>query len=132
MVRLFIIILLYIVILISFTLYWGDNFVDYTLYKGDESTLFVKVSVGLNYLMLVLTAIMHRKINLMFLFISPLLNTIIAFILGLIFLLSSGISGIPRHTFYVFTPLFIISSLLSLFVYYRRFRTSTNSYGNKQ
>ena len=122
--RLYGIVLFYVMIITAFTVYWGSYFDEYFHYKGDESTFFVKILVGVNYLLLVLAMTTYRKISLLFLGLSPLLNALVAFVLAIFVLLGGSISGIPKHTFYVFAPVFILSSLMSLFLYYRRFKTT--------
>jgi hypothetical protein len=110
--RLKVVFLLYCLITVCFTLYYSENFTDFTKFKGDEYFYYFGFITGISYLFIILTHVIVAKINLANLLFMPLVILLLGIVVGMAFFLSTTLDGTPRQTFYVHSSIHILLSYL--------------------
>lgn len=112
--------IIYAIIMISFAFYWGNNFSEFTHYKGDESEVTFLFVTGLTYLLILLFHFTIRKLNILILLFIPIIIAVASFVLGLIFLLITGINGTPAAIIHTYVIIYLLITLLIVILFRKK------------
>ena len=112
--------LVYCVLMIGLAFYWGNNWQKYEQYKGDYFEYCLDFVFLLIYLFSILFYISIRKVNLLLLFLMPLIITILSVILGFAIECLFGIDDFPTHEIVVFTLTYMAIAVLWFFLLAKR------------
>ena len=98
---------IYILVACSLTIYHAYNFTDYTNIKGDEIFDYIKYLLWASILFQVPIWAITKKLNWEKVFLATIGKTVLSSILGLLIIVASGLSGIPRHLIFVYGACFM-------------------------
>ena len=101
----------------AFTVYWAENFLKYTTYKGDEFFALVEYLLPAACIFYVLAVFPFKKINFLVALAIPVVACFGATIIGALFLLVAGIDGIPRNYIVAYGLLYAILTILAPFMF---------------
>lgn len=120
--------LLYCLTTVCFTLYYSENFTDFTRFKGDEYAYYFAFIIGISYFFLFLIYAFAAKINLANLLFIPVVILFLGLVLGVAIFLLTGLNGTPRQTFYLHTLIHVVlSCLFGLLLWRKHLKESGNS-----
>lgn len=86
----------YLVAMLGLTIYWSANFTTYSHSKGDESFLFIELTLGLAYAVFIINALLVKCIGWLVALAVPLLACGLAVVLTLALVLLVG-EGYPAQ-----------------------------------
>jgi hypothetical protein len=98
----------YLLIVGTLTIYHAFNFSDYVRWKGDETfnyTLFLLVTA---VLFQVLVWLVVKSIDWKAVVLTTIVNFILSFIAGFGIFIVSGLEGFPRHLIFIYGGCFLI------------------------
>lgn len=110
--------IIYGLTVVSFCIYWATNFTRHITYKGDEFFMLAQFLLVLTYLFLLTIQFTVRRINFLLALSIPLMTCFTSFCIGLIILLVTRLSGIPRHYILIYGLLYGLISLLAVYKFW--------------
>jgi hypothetical protein len=119
-----VLLIIYIVAACRLTIYHAYNFSDYVHVKGDETSDYIKCLLWTSILFQGLIWIITKTLNWKTALVATIGNSIISFILGFIIILTSGLSGIPRHLIFVYGACFMTIFALVTIMQTRKLKTN--------
>lgn len=131
--RLKVIFLLYCIVTVCFTLYYSENFTDFTKYKGDEYIYYFGVVTGVTYFFIILSQTFGAKTNLANLIFVPLVILLLGIVIDMALLLFTTLEGTPKQTFYLHTAIHVLLSYLFGWLLWRKhLKESDNRFAQHQ
>ncbi len=113
------ILVIYLILVIASTIYWGNNFSSYTNYKGDEFFFYLEFLYCLTTFLFLLQILLMKVKRLLLLLFVPLLTILISVLLGLLFLFVSSMNGTPSETIYIYSSVYSSLNILILILAYK-------------
>ena len=107
--------IIYGLTVVGFCIYWATNFTRHTTYKGDEFFMLAQFLLVLTYLFYLTIQFTVKKINFLLALSIPLMICVASLCIGLVILLGTGLSGIPRHYILIYGLLYGLISLLAVY-----------------
>jgi hypothetical protein len=89
----------YLILMIGFAFYWGDNFTKFVHFKGDDVGVIVTFSILLSYLFFTMLAFNGVKFKGWLILILPIAITGLSVFTGTVLLFTTGISGTPQQPY---------------------------------
>ncbi len=99
--------------IIGFCSWWSENFSRHTTYKGDEFFILVQFLLVLTYGFYLVIQFTIKRINFIWLIALLLVTAIAAFFIGILVLLFTGLSGIPRHYIFLYGLLYGLIAIVA-------------------
>ena len=116
-------IIIYAIIVISSTIFWANNSLDYTTFKGDNLIFWGGYLLSLTVLFYMAQLFVFRQRRLILLFIFPFLTVITSIVLEMVLALTLPMSDSEARDIYIYGFLYsssnILISILYLRTYYR-------------
>ena len=110
--------IIYGLTVVSFCIYWATNFTRHTTYKGDEFFMLAQFLLVVTYLFLLTIQFTVKRINFLFALSIPLMTCVASLCIGLVILLGTRLSGIPRHYILIYGLLYGLISLLAVYKFW--------------
>ena len=107
--------IIYEIILVSFCIYWSNNFARFTIMKGDYASIFVEILLLLTYFFYLIIQFTIERINFLFALLVPIITCILTFLVGLLFLTFASIEDIPRNEILIVGLFYGLITLLSVY-----------------
>ena len=111
---------LYLIGLIIFTIYWGNNFSESVHKKGEEFNLFLLVMIISTYLLYLIAGWLVKRMKFILLIFLPLATVIGAFIIGLFLFVFLPLGGTPKNIMFIFFGCYAALNLCCLFLYQKK------------
>jgi hypothetical protein len=89
----------YLILMIGFAFYWGDNFTKFVHFKGDDVGVIVTFSILLSCLFFTMLAFNGVKFKGWLILILPIAITGLSVFTGTVLLFTTGISGTPQQPY---------------------------------
>ena len=112
--------IIYGLTVVGFCIYWATNFTRHTTYKGDEFVMLAQFLLVLTYLFYLTVQFTVKRINFLFALSIPILTCIAAFCVGILVLMLTNLSGIPRHYILIYGLLYGLITLLAVYRFWRQ------------
>ena len=116
--RLQILSVIYILIVVVFSTYWATNFSNYIKYKGDEFFVFAELLLALTIAFYLTIQFAIKRINFLLALTLPFVICVAAFIIDILILLMTEVSGIPRQYILTYGGLYLLFSMLSIYKFW--------------
>ena len=110
--------IIYGLTVVSFCIYWATNFTRHTTYKGDEFFMLAQLLLVVTYLFLLTIQFTVKRINFLFALSIPLMTCVASLCIGLVILLGTRLSGIPRHYILIYGLFYGLISLLAVYKFW--------------
>lgn len=107
------IILAYVIIMIGFALYWGNNFSKFVHYKGEAEEAAVKFSVLLSYLFFTVLVFNNVKFKGWLILLLPLALMFLSFFSAIALLFILGLGGTPRQLIWTYVVPYTLFAVLA-------------------
>ncbi|TFF38024.1 hypothetical protein [Mucilaginibacter psychrotolerans] len=111
--RKLLVIAVYVLIMIGFALYWGNNFSKFVHYKGGAEEAAVKFSVLLSYLFFTVLVFNDVKFKGWLILLLPLALMLLSFFSAIALLFILGLGGTPRQLIWIYLVPYIIFAVLA-------------------
>jgi hypothetical protein len=112
--------LVYSITLVVFTIYWATNFTRHTFMKGDEFSMLAEFLFIFTYILYLIIQFTVQRINFLFALLIPIVTAIAAFCIGLLILLVTQLSGVPRQYIWIYSILYGMFTLFSVYRFWGR------------
>ena len=112
--------IIYGLTVVGFCIYWATNFTRHTTYKGDEFFMLAEFLLILTYLFYLTIQFTVKRINFLLALSMPILTCIAAFCVGLLILMLTHLSGIPRHYILIYGLLYGLITLIAGYRFWGR------------
>ena len=112
--------IIYGLAVVSFCIYWATNFTRHTTYKGDEFFMLAEFLLVLTYLFYLTVQFTVKRINFWVVFSIPILTCIAAFFIGVLILMLTHLSGIPRQYILIYGLLYGLITLITVYRFWGR------------
>ena len=93
----------YTILLLSISFYWAENFSMHVHYKGDESILWIEITGIVTYVALILMWFIVKRVNLIVIFLLPLLMSLLSVISCFVLFVTTTLSGKPKQGILVYS-----------------------------
>jgi hypothetical protein len=106
----------YLILMIGFAFYWGDNFTKFVHFKGDDVGVIVTFSILLSCLFFTMLAFNGVKFKGWLILILPIAITGLSVFTGTVLLFTTGISGTPQQLTWLYLLPYTIFAILAVLI----------------